>query len=121
MFNFRRVLVAGTALALIHVAVLSPIFAQTQFLGLAQQRATVSIDVPGGSLTEFRERTAALIDAGVHAIQLRDRNLADRELLERARSLRAATEGTSTLFIVNDRPDLAALSRADGVHVGLQQ
>ncbi len=63
MFHLRRVLVAGTTLALIHVAVLSPIFAQTQFLGLAQQRATVSIDFPGGSLTEFLSQLAAEIES----------------------------------------------------------
>jgi thiamine-phosphate pyrophosphorylase len=51
-------------------------------------------------------------------LQLRDKNLPDRQLLDRARTLRAITRGTSTLFIMNDRPDLAALSGADGVHVG---
>jgi thiamine-phosphate pyrophosphorylase len=44
--------------------------------------------------------------------------LADRELLKRAQILRDATAGTKTLFILNDRPDLALLSQADGVHVG---
>ena len=32
--------------------------------------------------------------------------------------LRQLTRGTGTLFIVNDRPDIAVLSDADGVHVG---
>ena len=32
------------------------------------------------------------------------------------------TQGTrKTLFIINDRPDLAALARADGVHVGQEE
>lgn len=60
----------------------------------------------------------ALVGAGVHVIQLRDKRLADRELLMRARLVADLTRGTGTLFIMNDRPDLAALSRADGVHVG---
>lgn len=59
-----------------------------------------------------------LIDAGVDVLQLRDKRLPDRVLLERARLLRELTAGTGTLFIVNDRPDLAVLSQADGVHVG---
>ena len=42
----------------------------------------------------------------------------DREALHVACSLRAITNGTKTLFIVNDRPDIAVLSEADGVHVG---
>ena len=28
------------------------------------------------------------------------------------------TQGTKTLFIMNDRPDVAALAQADGVHLG---
>ena len=36
----------------------------------------------------------------------------------RVEMLRQITAGTSTLFVLNDRPDLAALAHADGVHVG---
>jgi thiamine-phosphate pyrophosphorylase len=59
-----------------------------------------------------------LLAAGVHVLQLRDKLLDDRELLARARRLRELTRGTDVLFIVNDRPDLAVLAEADGVHVG---
>ncbi|MEK6250044.1 MAG: thiamine phosphate synthase, partial [Planctomycetales bacterium] len=55
--------------------------------------------------------------ANVGMIQLREKCLDDRMLLERAHDLREVTSGQS-LFIMNDRPDLAVLSRADGVHVG---
>ena len=54
-------------------------------------------------------------------IQLRDKRLADRELLDRARRLRGLTRGTTTIFIMNDRPDMAVLSQADGVHVGQEE
>ena len=67
---------------------------------------------------EFERLIVSLIQAGVHAIQLRDKQLADRDLLARARLLRALTWETPVLCIVNDRPDLAALAGADGVHVG---
>jgi thiamine-phosphate pyrophosphorylase len=70
------------------------------------------------SLAEFERLARGLVDAGVHVLQLRDKQLADRDLLARARLLRAITASTPTLFIMNDRPDLAALARADGVHVG---
>jgi len=59
-----------------------------------------------------------LVESGVHAIQLRDKTLDNRELLDRARVLRDLTRDTETLFIVNDRPDVAVLADADGVHVG---
>ena len=66
----------------------------------------------------FAVRAQSLVAAGVHVLQLRDKRLTDRELLARARMLRQITAGTSTLFVLNDRPDLAALAHADGVHVG---
>lgn len=72
----------------------------------------------------FAGRLKALIAAGVHAIQLRDKSLDDRSLLTRARLARAliletaADAQTRPLLIVNDRPGLAFLARADGVHVG---
>ncbi len=70
------------------------------------------------SVEEFERIAQQLIEAGVHVLQLRDKRLADRELIDRARRLRRLTQGTATLLIVNDRPDIAALVRADGVHVG---
>ena len=60
----------------------------------------------------------SLVQAGVHVLQLRDKQLCDRELVERARLLRQLTRDATTLFIVNDRPDIALLADADGVHVG---
>ena len=70
------------------------------------------------SLADFSQRVTDLIRGGADVIQLRDKDLADRELLERARHLRTLTRESQTLFIVNDRPDVALLARADGVHLG---
>jgi thiamine-phosphate pyrophosphorylase len=67
---------------------------------------------------EFARLVGDFIQVGVHILQLRDKRLGDRELVDRARQLRALTRNTPTLFIMNDRPDLAVLSDADGVHVG---
>jgi len=84
---------------------------------LAHARLYVLID-GRGSPGEFERLVRSLVHAGVNLIQLRDKQLDDRTLLERARCLRKLTQGTDTLFVMNDRPDLAHLSRADGVHVG---
>jgi thiamine-phosphate pyrophosphorylase len=73
------------------------------------------------SLEEFAQRCQLLIDCGVHALQLRDKRLGDRALAERARCLRGLTRGTDILCIINDRPDIAALAGADGVHVGQEE
>jgi thiamine-phosphate pyrophosphorylase len=55
---------------------------------------------------------------GAGLFQLREKILPDRELLERAVALRRVTRQLGVLFIINDRPDIARLVEADGVHVG---
>src|SRR5205807_346035 len=57
-------------------------------------------------------------DGGTQVVQLREKRLDDRELLERARDVRRWTRKVGVLFIVNDRPDIARLAEADGVHLG---
>jgi thiamine-phosphate pyrophosphorylase len=84
---------------------------------LADARLYVLLD-GRASLDEFEQLARTLIAAGVNVLQLRDKRLTDRELIDRARRLRQLTQVTATLLIVNDRPDIAALVRADGVHVG---
>jgi thiamine-phosphate pyrophosphorylase len=84
---------------------------------LADARLYVLVDGRESS-RNFQQLVESLVAAGVGAIQLRDKRLCDRELVERARQLRRATAGTPTLFIMNDRPDLAVLAGSDGVHVG---
>ncbi|MFO0945788.1 MAG: thiamine phosphate synthase [Planctomycetota bacterium] len=61
------------------------------------------------------------ISGGVDVVQLRFKTATDRELLAVARSLRAWTRQQNAMFIVNDRPDIARLSEADGVHVGQEE
>lgn len=87
---------------------------------LAAARLYVLID-GANSEEQFAGRVEALITAGVHVLQLRDKSLGDRDLLCRARKLRELTRNSSTLFIVNDRADIAALADADGVHVGQEE
>jgi thiamine-phosphate pyrophosphorylase len=70
----------------------------------------------------FVEQVRQLAVAEVDVIQLRDKQLDDRQLLERGRLLRQTLQEMqltrSPLFVMNDRPDLAVLCQADGVHVG---
>jgi thiamine-phosphate pyrophosphorylase len=73
------------------------------------------------SLESFTSMVASLVDVGTDLLQLRDKRLSDRELVGRARRMRELTRGTRTLMIVNDRPDIARLVDADGVHVGQEE
>lgn len=70
------------------------------------------------SIERFRRLCESLVEAGVGVLQLRDKRLGDRDLLDRARSMSEIARGSDTLCVVNDRPDLAVLSGASGVHVG---
>lgn len=84
---------------------------------LADVRLCVLLD-GRGSAAEFEQLVRELVAAGVGMIQLRDKKLDDRELVERARQLCDATRGTRSLAVVNDRADMAAIVGADGVHLG---
>jgi thiamine-phosphate pyrophosphorylase len=72
----------------------------------------------------LQERMTSLLQAGVQLFQLRDKTLDDRQLLQRARIMRETIDAGNrsqdrpALMIMNDRPDLAVLASADGVHVG---
>jgi thiamine-phosphate pyrophosphorylase len=65
-----------------------------------------------------QEIARQLMNAGVRLLQYRAKNLPAREVLEAARQLAEASREVGANFFVNDRPDLAYLSGAHGVHVG---
>ena len=61
---------------------------------------------------------AAALRGGVDLVQLRAKQAGDDALLAAAQRFQRACHAAGALFIVNDRPDLAASAGADGVHVG---
>jgi thiamine-phosphate pyrophosphorylase len=69
----------------------------------------------GLSHAEVAQRAIA---GGADIIQLRDKSCGCRELVSVGRALHTLTKKTSTLFIVNDRLDVALACGADGVHLG---
>ena len=60
----------------------------------------------------------AAVRGGVDIVQLREKELPDRELLPMLEEAREVTRRLGVPFVVNDRPDLALLVEADLVHVG---
>jgi thiamine-phosphate pyrophosphorylase len=60
----------------------------------------------------------ACIAGGVDLVQLREKHLEARPLVERAVAARRVCQDHGVPFILNDRPDLALEVEADGVHVG---
>jgi thiamine-phosphate pyrophosphorylase len=65
-----------------------------------------------------RDCAQELAAAGVRLLQYRNKSASARELLETSRELVSSLESSRTALIVNDRPDVAALAGAKGVHVG---
>jgi thiamine-phosphate pyrophosphorylase len=61
---------------------------------------------------------AALVAGGARIVQLRAKGLSDGRLLELAAEALAVTRGAGALLVVNDRPDVARILGADGVHLG---
>lgn len=72
----------------------------------------------GSSLATFRDYCRDLLAAGADVLQLRDKRATDRQLLQWAETLVDCCRTSGKLAIVNDRVDIAAISDADGVHVG---
>ena len=73
-------------------------------------------------ITAVRPDLAAFLEAavqgGVDIVQIREKALADAELLPRLEEAREVTRRLGVPLVVNDRPDLAVLCEADFVHVG---
>jgi thiamine-phosphate pyrophosphorylase len=71
---------------------------------------------PGGRpLAEVLEPALA---GGADLFQLRDKTASDDDLLAACAIARDLCAQAGALFVVNDRPDIAARAGADGVHVG---
>jgi thiamine-phosphate pyrophosphorylase len=66
----------------------------------------------------YRRVAEICVERGVRMLQLREKHLDDRAQLAAAAEILDVTRGTDTLFVMNDRADLAMLSGADVVHLG---
>ena len=85
-------------------------------------------------MTDWSEHLYAIVDAeiskdplalaertlrsGCARLQLRAKSLDDNAFLALATALRTRCARASVPFVVNDRPDIAALAEADGLHLG---
>ena len=84
---------------------------------LVMPRLYVILDA--GLMTGSAEKTAKqLIGAGVRILQYRSKSGNSEEMLEVSRRLAAMAAADGAIFFVNDRPDIALISGAAGVHVG---
>ena len=77
--------------------------------------AILDPELAAGPLSDLSSQLAA---AGVTLIQLRDKKSPAAQVLSRARELAALLTPLGVRFILNDRPDIAAIAACGGVHVG---
>src|SRR5256712_2141382 len=66
---------------------------------------------------ELVRQVRAAAAAGVHLVQVRERDLATRDLLNLVGRCVEAARGTATRVLVNDRVDVALAAGAHGVHL----
>jgi thiamine-phosphate pyrophosphorylase len=100
-YTLERAIVLGTA--------------SRERLAGAQLYVILSASQCFGSLERTIKEAAA---GGAAVIQLREKNLADRDLWQQARQACLWAREAGVVFILNDRPDIARLVEADGVHLG---
>jgi thiamine-phosphate pyrophosphorylase len=67
-----------------------------------------------------KETAKLVINGGADAIQLREKTISDSDFISLAGEIRDITTNRGTLFIINDRVNVARELNADGVHLGQQ-
>jgi thiamine-phosphate pyrophosphorylase len=77
---------------------------------------------PADSIQSTLSFAEKLVSGGVRLVQLRAKRASSRQFYDLSRGLVSTLAGSRTLsdlkIIVNDRPDIAAMAGAAGVHVG---
>jgi thiamine-phosphate pyrophosphorylase len=76
------------------------------------------VDVGALGARPVAEAVRALAEGGARLVQLRVKAGPDRARVALAREAVSAAREAGALLIVNDRPDVARIAAADGVHVG---
>jgi thiamine-phosphate pyrophosphorylase len=72
-----------------------------------------------GDLHAFTKQLEAVIEAGdVACLQLRLKDVSDGEILAAAQAIFPVAQAMGVACLINDRPDLARETGADGVHIG---
>ncbi|MGN0881283.1 thiamine phosphate synthase [Cloacibacillus porcorum] len=85
---------------------------------LAEQLRLYLICGEGDTPDEVLRKTAAALEGGVTAVQLRVKSWTGRECYNTALALKDLCHAHGAALLVNDRLDIALAAGADGVHLG---
>ena len=67
--------------------------------------------------TPITEQVEKALQGGVRVLQLREKNLSPKELLEQALEIKPVIEKYGAKLFINDRADIAQIAGAHGVHL----
>lgn len=70
------------------------------------------------SKDEFLDAIASALQGGVDMIQLHEKNIPDKIIVDLGNKIRILCDEFGATFIINDRLDIAQIVEADGVHLG---
>lgn len=70
------------------------------------------------SKDNFLDAIASALQGGVDIVQLREKTMPDCVIVEIGHKIRTLCDEYGATFVVNDRPDIAKIVEADGVHLG---
>src|SRR5258708_5192318 len=87
---------------------------ESPILYLVTDRRSLEAEDQIGALIELLTKAAV---AGVDLIQIREKDLAGRDLFELVKTVIAAARPFGAKVLVNDRIDVALAADADGVHL----
>ena len=67
---------------------------------------------------DFLDAIASSLEGGVDILQLREKKMSAKRIVELGKKIKQLCLQYNTTFIVNDRVDIALILEADGVHLG---
>ncbi len=85
---------------------------------LATPRLYALADGTALGLERLPEAVETMAGAGIEWIQIRAKEAADDQLFDLVEKCQARVQGTDVSLWINDRPDIGALFRIAGVHLG---
>lgn len=85
---------------------------------LQESKLYLILDAQVNTHDELFDIASQAVRGGVHIFQLRDKLSNAKDIMALSRKLVGLARRSNTLFILNDRPDLALAVGADGVHLG---
>lgn len=67
---------------------------------------------------KYSEIAEICVTNNIEYLQLREKDISDKKLLEIAKEIKSITKNSQTKLVINDRPDIAILADADVLHLG---